>query len=244
MKLASLFLTITLFVMTLPSYGQLGGEKFEFSLQSAHPDAQKLMKEDFLWSLIDESGPFGSDDGWEAAHGFHEWRKTNASVSPVVYLKELIESWKFPPIAWDELDTAKIKVYISTSVQMDESIIAQRVAMLKKQDEQYASMPGGTGKILTDEQLRQIVISSNKNMGAVYLASIDEAIIGTAFAQFVMEGKVDPALKDFALKTIQRELLPVIKYEFGNADQAKAHNGKVNKLLEIVRKMPVQGWYC
>ena len=35
---------------------------FEYSLETAHPNAHALMKEDFFWSPIEESSPFGSDD--------------------------------------------------------------------------------------------------------------------------------------------------------------------------------------
>jgi len=103
------------------------------------------MKEDFYWSPIDESGPFGSDAGSDAAYGFQKWRKSHPTTSPS---------------------------------------------------------------------------------------------IGTAFARFVMEGKVDPTLKNYAAKTIQREMLPIITRQFAQPDQVKAHNEKMNKLLQLVKKMP------
>ena len=112
--------------------------------------------------------------------------------------------------------------------------------MLKKENERYSSMPGG-GKKLTDEQLRQIALNSQMNMGASYLNDIDESIIGTAFAQFVIEGKVDLALKNYVAKTIQREMLAIITRQYGQPDQVKAHNDKMNKLLQVVQKMPTQG---
>jgi len=49
-------------------------DNFEYSFKNAHPNAQALMKDDFYWSPIEETAPFGSDDGWEAAYGFREWR--------------------------------------------------------------------------------------------------------------------------------------------------------------------------
>lgn len=240
MKRTILLLPFSFFVLGLTAKGQTNGERFEFSPTTAHPNAKKLMKEDFYWSPIDESGPFGSDAGSDAAYGFQKWRKSHPSTFPILYLKQLIDTWNFPPFAWDELDTTKIKLYISTPAHLDESFIAQDIEMLMKENERYASMSGG-GKKLTDEQLRQIVLNSQKNMGASYLSNIDEAIIGTAFAQFAMEGKVDPTLKNYAAKTIQREMLPIITRQFGQPDQVKAHNDKMNKLLQVVQKMPPQG---
>jgi uncharacterized protein YfeS len=65
--------------------------------------------------------------------------------------------------------------------------------------------------------------------------------MGTAFAQFVIEGKVDPNIKYYAGKAIQREMLPIITGQFGQLDQVKAHNDKMNKLLQVVNKLPTEG---
>lgn len=242
MKQTLLLSVISLFVLNITVKGQVNGEKFEFSLATAHPSAKALMKEDFYWSPIDEAGPFGSDAGSDAAYGFQKWRKDHPNTSPILYLKQLVDSWNFPPFAWDEIDTTKIKLYISTPAHMDESFITQMVEMLKKENERNASMPGGGGgKKLTDEQLRQIVLNTQKSMGPSYLGEMDQAIIGIAFAQFVMEGKIDPTLKNHAAKTIQREMLPIITRQFGQPDQVKAHNDKMNKLLQVIKKMPTQG---
>ena len=229
---------ILIVTQVLTGNSQTDSQKFEFSLKTAHPTARKLMKEDFYWSPIDESGPFGSDAGSDAAYGFQKWRGVHRTRSPILYLKQLIDAWNFPPFAWDELDTTKIKLYITTPAHPDESFIAQEIEMLRKENERYSSMPGG-GKKLTDEQLRQIVLNSQKNMGASYINEIDEAIIGTAFAQFVIEGKADPTIKNYVVKAIQREMLPIITRQFGQPDQVKAHNDKMNKLLQVVKKMPI-----
>jgi uncharacterized protein YfeS len=241
MKSSYLLFVTFFFVLNLTGRGQTKEEKFEFSPATAHPNAKTLMKEDFFWSPIDESGPFGSDAGSDAAYGFQKWRKSHPATSPILYLKQLIDTWDFSPFAWDELDTAKIKLYISSPAHLDESSITQMVEILKKENERNASMPGGGGsKKLTDAQLRQIVLNTQKSMGTSYLDEIDQAIIGTAFAQFVMEGKADPALRNYAAKTIQREMLPIITRQFGQPDQVTAHNEKMNKLLQVVQKMPIQ----
>jgi uncharacterized protein YfeS len=170
---------------------QSSGDHFEFSLKTAHPNAKSLMKEDFFWSPIDESAPFGSDAGSDAAYGILKWRKTHPSASSVSYLKELFDSYAFPPFAWDELDTVKIKAYMAAS-----------------------------------------------NMGLSFLSSIDESIIGTAFAQFVLEGKIDPSLKDYVTKALQREMLPILTRQFGQPDQVKGHNTEIKKMLAVVNQMP------
>ena len=222
-------------LFTFSTLAQENSTKFEFSPKTAHPNAKALMKEDFFWSPIDETGPFGSDAGSDAAYIFYKWRKDHTSTSPIIYLKELTARWNFPVIAWDETDTLKIKEYMSTPAQLSNDEIEQQVKMLKQYN---ASSANAKQKSLSDEQIRQIVINSKKNMGASYLTDLDEAIIGTSFAQFVLEGIIDPALKHFAEKAIQREMLPLLTRQYP-LDAQKAHREKCLKLLSVLSKMKV-----
>lgn len=235
--LKSLFLSgLLLFILSFPGKGQDNGKKFEFSPNTANPNARVLMKEDFFWSPIDESGPFGSDGGSDAAYGFYNWRKTHTAISPIIYLKDLIDSWHFPEIAWDEMDTAKIKKYMKTAYVLSQSEFDQQVKVLKQEYKKSQTAPGA--KKLSDEEIYQIVTSSGNNMGISYLINIDEAIIGTAFAQFVLEGKIDPKLKYYVTKSLEREMLAILTRQFGHPDQQQAHNQKMAKLLQVVKKMP------
>ena len=93
--------------------------RFEFSLKTAHSNAAVLMQEDFYWSPIEETGPFGSDDGSDAAYGFVEWRQRFPFAGPLAYLKDLIPRWGYPYFDWNELDTAKIRAYIILPAQID-----------------------------------------------------------------------------------------------------------------------------
>jgi uncharacterized protein YfeS len=227
---------LLLFSFIVPGKSQDNGDKFEFSPNSAKPNARALMKEDFFWSPIDESGPFGSDGGSDAAYGFHIWRKTHSSISPIIYLKDLVGSWHYPEIAWDEMDTAKIGRYMKIPYTPSQSEIEQQVNLLKQQNKKYQNTPGA--KQLSDEEIHQIIISSGKNMGARYLIDLDEAIVGTAFAQFVLEGKIDPRLKYYVTKTLEREMLNMLTRQFGQPEQQQGHSEKMIKLLQVVRKMP------
>lgn len=223
-------------MFTLSAIAQSDGIKFEFSLKTAHPNAQALMKEDFFWSPIDESAPFGSDGGSDAAYGYYQWKKTHAGLSPLTYLKFLISSWKYPEIALDEMDTAKIEKYMSISYAPSQSEIDEQIIRLKQENEKYQTVPGA--KQLSDEEIHQIAASAGKNMGTSFLIDLDDAIIGTAFAQFVLEGKIDPNLKYYAAKALEREMLPIMNILYGQSDQQQAHLEKREKLLQVVRKMP------
>ena len=233
--ISPLFSGLLLFILNLPAKSQ-DSTKFEFSPQTTHPNAQALMKEDFFWSPIDDAGPFGSDGGSDAAYGYYHWQKTHEGLSPLTWLKSLTSSWKYPEIAWDEMDTAKIQKYMSISYAPSQSEIDEQISALKQQNEKYKTTPGG--KQLSDEEIRQIATSSGKNMGTSFLIDLDDAIIGTAFAQFVLGGKIDPNLKYYAAKALQREMLPILNGLYAQPDQQQAHLEKRKKLLETVRKMP------
>jgi uncharacterized protein YfeS len=108
---------------------------------------------------------------------------------------------------------------------------------LVKRENNKLQTPGGAKK-LSDEEIHQIVTAALNNMGISYLVNLDEAIVGTAFAQFVLEGRIDPTLKYYVTKSLKREMLGILTCQFGKADQQQAHNQKMAKLLQVVKKMP------
>jgi uncharacterized protein YfeS len=235
-KMNFLLFSIFLLISSLACRNQVYTERFEFSPNTADSNARALMKEDFFWSPIDESGPFGSDAGSDAAHGFRRWKITHTAISPIVYLEDLMSSWNYPEIAWDEMDPAKLGKYMKTPYVLSQSEIDQQVNLLKQENDISQVNPGA--KNLSDEQIHQMVTSSGLNMGIIYLIDLDEAIIGTAFAQFVLEGRIDPQLKYYATKALEREMLTILTSQFGRPDQLKEHQEKMAKLLQVVQKMP------
>lgn len=90
-------------------------DNYELTPETAHPNARKLMEDEFYWSPIEESGPFGSDDGSDAFYGFRQWRENNKAISPTVYLNELIEDWCYPRFDLNEMNEDSLKKYISSS---------------------------------------------------------------------------------------------------------------------------------
>lgn len=86
---------------------------FELSPANAHPNAQKLLTEDFYWSSVEETGPFGSDDGSDAFYGFVEWRGENKDESPVTYVNELIEEWDYPRFDLGVTDAMVVRQLLS-----------------------------------------------------------------------------------------------------------------------------------
>ncbi|HUY91220.1 MAG TPA: molybdate metabolism regulator [Pirellulales bacterium] len=45
--------------------------------ETAHPRARELMREPLFWDCVDESAPFGSDEGSDAYYEWRNWREEN-----------------------------------------------------------------------------------------------------------------------------------------------------------------------
>ena len=203
-------------------------QRFQFSHKTANPKAKKLMKEDFFWSPIEETAPFGSDDGSDAAYGFRDWRTSNKNTDPLVYIRELIMRWGFPYFDLYEMDTTKINAYMKTDAHADDS----DMSVLKQN---FRSIRVDTTRQISDSEINEAVKSAMKNMGATYLLGQDNAVIGTAFAQLVLEGRVEPDLKKLSIVAIQRELLPMLINRYEPAYQ-KTRRAQLTKMLEVIRK--------
>ena len=57
-----------------------------------HPNALKLIPDDFFWDCVDELAPFGSDEGDTALAEWREWRKINPNKSVLECLRWVVES--------------------------------------------------------------------------------------------------------------------------------------------------------
>ncbi|SHI55319.1 Uncharacterized conserved protein YfeS, contains WGR domain [Hymenobacter daecheongensis DSM 21074] len=81
----------------------------------AHPRAKELLKEEFYFSPIDETGPFGNDDGADTYAGFNDWRQSHSNENPKVFLLEQIEYWGYPKFDICETDIKKLTLYLKQS---------------------------------------------------------------------------------------------------------------------------------
>lgn len=90
-------------------------EVYDLAFETAHPKAQKLMTDEFYWNPIEETSPFGNDDGHDAFYGFKEWRESHKTESPIIFLKELIKRWNYPTFDLNEMNEANLKKYISSN---------------------------------------------------------------------------------------------------------------------------------
>ena len=84
-------------------------------IDNAHPNAKRLMNEEFYWSPIEESAPFGSDDGADTYAGFAQWRQAHLADNPKEFLLEQIEYWGYPTFDLNETNFKKLKPYLQQS---------------------------------------------------------------------------------------------------------------------------------
>ena len=85
------------------------------TIEKAHPTAKRLMNEEFYWSPIEETAPFGSDDGADTYAGFADWRQTHKTENPTEFLTEQIGYWGYPTFDINETNIDKLKPYLKQS---------------------------------------------------------------------------------------------------------------------------------
>lgn len=210
-------------------------DNFELSPENAHPKAKELLTEDFYWSPIEESAPFGSDDGSDAFYGFREWRNKNKTESPIEYLKELLSEWGFPPFDWYTLDTIKINEYIKGNNTIDNSVIQDQIPAMK---EHFKEMAEREGKEFDEELFNQSINAATGDMGGTYLLGIDNAITAVGFGQFVLEGTIDKELKELTKIALQRELTPILIDRW--SDYKETRIKLVNQMISDIDKIEIK----
>jgi uncharacterized protein YfeS len=208
-------------------------DNYELTPETAHPNAKKLLTEDFYWSSIEESGPFGNDDGFDAFAEFRQWRVKNKNITPIKYLERLFIEWDYPKFDWNEMDTEKIAEYLSAKTQIDSSAINDQMpAML----EHFKQMAMDAGKEFDEKQIKEMMTATSENMGGTFLLGQDNAIISVGFGQFVLEGKIDKDLKALTKTAIQRQLLPILIDKW-DEDYKKTRAEQLTKMLAALDKM-------
>jgi uncharacterized protein YfeS len=85
------------------------------TFDKANSKAKILMKEDFYFNTIDETAPFGNDDGADSYAGFKDWRLTHKNGNPKDFLLEQIDYWGYPTFDLYETDIKKLTPYLKQS---------------------------------------------------------------------------------------------------------------------------------
>lgn len=109
----------------------------EISFANAHPNAQKLMPDDFFYDVTDQLAPFGDDDSWETFMAFMEWLPNNSNRNKLEFIQEQLSYWNYPPFDLNTTDFNVINGYLQKSdlhsrflYGTDEAIIATAFGQL------------------------------------------------------------------------------------------------------------------
>lgn len=206
-------------------------EDFEFTPETSHPNAKKLLTEDFYWSEEEETSPFGNDDGAEASYGFWKWGKKNKNVSPLKYLEKLLNEWDFPYFDLTELSPAKVQEYITQKRDVDNGPFSGNMLA-----DQLKEMASELEEEPDDNQFKELLANVTGVSADSYLIGMDNAIIAVAYAQYALEGKLDANLKALAQTAIKRELYPLLIETFSE-DYRATRIEHLNKMLKSLNQM-------
>jgi uncharacterized protein YfeS len=84
-------------------------------IEKAHPKAKAIMKDSFYFNPIDETSPFGNDDGADTYASFKIWRLTHLNDDPTDFLFDQINEWGYPKYDIYETDIKKLTPYLKES---------------------------------------------------------------------------------------------------------------------------------
>ena len=114
----------TYFVFILTACGQADNNSqkqikdtldYSPTFDRAHVKAKALMNEDFYFSPIDETSPFGNDDGADTYASFKIWRVAHPKDDPADFLFAQINEWGYPKFDISETDINKLMPYLKDS---------------------------------------------------------------------------------------------------------------------------------
>lgn len=74
---------------------------------NAHPNAQRILKWDWAWDIVDEQTPFGNDTGWDMMEELAEWLEENPDADPTELFEEVIGSYD-QGTDWNSMDATEL----------------------------------------------------------------------------------------------------------------------------------------
>ena len=84
-------------------------ETWELSPENIHPNAARILTDEFYWDCVDDNSPFGNDTGADTLHFFHDWRVEHPETNAFVFLDELLAGWEVVNDHWDVVDSEQAR---------------------------------------------------------------------------------------------------------------------------------------
>ncbi|QJR16206.1 hypothetical protein [Usitatibacter palustris] len=74
-------------------------DEWELTPEVAHPNAKRLLKDEFYWDICDEDSPFGNDTGADTLEFYREW--IEESDDDEDFLHQLFDDWE---VDWERAE--------------------------------------------------------------------------------------------------------------------------------------------
>lgn len=84
-------------------------ELLDIDWKKYHPKAHEILDDPFFWNPGDDMAPNGNDTGADLLSDFRRWNKRNPRVSPLRFLKQLLQDWGVKPIDWLATASADVR---------------------------------------------------------------------------------------------------------------------------------------
>jgi uncharacterized protein YfeS len=100
----------------------------ELSPANSHPNAARILADQFYWDCVDDNSPFGNDTGADTLESLREWREEHPQSNPVRFLKQLLKEWEVTDDYWDVTDPVDVQRLLDADEfsfsTRDEAVIA------------------------------------------------------------------------------------------------------------------------
>jgi uncharacterized protein YfeS len=75
-------------------------DEWELSPEVAHPNAKRLLKDEFYWDICDEDSPFGNDTGADTLEFYRAWIEDSDDDED--FLHQLFDEWE---VDWERVES-------------------------------------------------------------------------------------------------------------------------------------------
>lgn len=79
---------------------ELPDDDWELSPEVAHPNAKRLLKDEFFWDICDEDSPFGNDTGADTLEFYRAW--IEESDDDEDFLHQISDEWE---VDWERAES-------------------------------------------------------------------------------------------------------------------------------------------
>ncbi len=201
-------------------------ENFILDYNNIHPKAKEILKDEFYWDLTNPNGPFSINRISNSFQEFEEWRREHRTDGAIDFLPVCDENGFI--FDRDKTDVQSIEDFFDAHYQYHKQMMQQYLEMMTG---------GNTGDQLSEEEQNESIEEMARQQGITILKAQDDKIISAGFGQFILEGKIDSALKIATEKAIERQLNSFVIASFHDEDFQQQRKRDLNQLCSDLHKI-------